>query len=121
MTHRAFVHLPNVLVRCINDCGGYLAVREGEFVRVDDEDDATRFTTESKGWQASMEAGWGNVAPPEHKPHHRPFGRDGQIVCDARGVSDCEEARAYKEAIVCLGCRAAGWRLSQEDPSGDHA
>jgi hypothetical protein len=112
-----FVHLPNVLVRCINDCGGYLAVRDGEYVRVDDQDEATRFVSETGGWQASMEAGWGNMPPPGHQPHDRPFGTGGRITCDGSGVGDCTEARAYRNSIVCPGCRASGWRLTQK-PSG---
>ena len=102
-----FIHLPNVLVRCINNCGGYLAARDGEFLRVDNQEAATRFVSETKGWQASMAAGWGNVAPPDHVPHDRPFGIDGSITCDGSGVGDCSEARAYRNAIVCSPCRVA--------------
>jgi hypothetical protein len=113
----AFVHLPNVLVRCINDCGGYLAVRGGQFVRTEGQEAATRFVSDTKGWQASMEAAWGNVPPPDHTPHDQPFGPNGTMRCDGGGVGDCAEARAYRNAIVCPPCRATGWRLPTDDPS----
>lgn len=114
----AYVCLPNVLVRCVNDCGGYLAKRDGEFARVQGQEDAARFEGESKGWQASMAAGWGNVVPPDHVPHRRLYGPNGRILlCDGGGAGDCEEVRAAKFAIVCPDCRADGWRLTQ-DPAG---
>lgn len=117
----AYVTLPNILVRCINDCGGYLAVRDGRFARVDSEEDATRFVSETKGWQAAMAAGWGNVAPADHAPHDHPFGANGTIRCDGSGVGDCAQARASREAIVCLFCRVQGWRIQADDPSRERA
>jgi hypothetical protein len=121
MTSSAFVHLPNVIVRCINDCGGYLAVQDGRYARVDSQEDATRFTSDTKAWQATMAAGWGNVPPPNHVPHDIPFGVSRTLRCDGRGAGDCAEARAYRETIVCLICRVKGWRLPPDDPSGQRA
>jgi hypothetical protein len=116
-----FVHVPNVLVRCINDCGGYLAVRDGRYARVESQKTATRFDSETKAWQAAMAAGWSDVAPADHIPHDIPFGASGSIRCDGSGVGDCPEARASREAIVCLICRVEGWRVPTGDRSGQRA
>jgi len=88
---------------------------------VEGPDQATRFESETRGWQAAMQAGWANVAPPDHAPHDRPFGPDRTITCDGSGAGDCTEVRAYKNAIVCTGCRASGWKPGTEDRPGRRA
>ena len=114
-----YVHLPNVLVRCTNGCGCYLGKRGDAYVSVDDQDEAHRFTNETEAWQASMAAGWANVAPPDHPEHvHGPYGVGANTFRrTTNGAGDCAEVHAYKNTTVCAGCRAAGWMPDAQDPT----